>query len=369
MKVLLYRPSLSITSGAGQLIAMQARGLAAQGARVAVAAQSGTLRFWLRTRIRARRLSIARADERAAAGARATAPERAEIIVDHGTCLAHAHIVFVHNLYTEAQRFVERAAWAEEIARERALFAGLAADTPIVANSALVKNALVRNFALAPERITVHYPGFRSPVFAPTATPALRAHARASLGLDEKARVVGLVTSGDFEKRGLSIFLEAAARMAERGADTRFLVVGSNRLPDWAQRNALVTTGRILYRPKDRHPERWLAALDVLLYPALFEEFGMVVAEAQALGVPVLTSRRVGAAECLPPEYAPWVVDAPAADVLAEKARALLEDAATRTRLAAAASESVRRYDDASYVSATVAEILRTSGSNRGSSP
>jgi glycosyltransferase involved in cell wall biosynthesis len=186
----------------------------------------------------------------------------------------------------------------------------------------------------------------------------LRSRARAALGLDAAARVVGLVTSGDFEKRGLDVFLAAAARIAKHESDARFLVVGSTSLPDWARRDALVTAGRVVYRPKDRHPERWLAALDVLLYPAPFEEFGMVVAEAQALGVPVVTSRRVGAAECLPPEYAPWMLDAPAADVFADKVTELLAEPKTRLRLAAAAAATVRNFDDSSYVRATVGAIL-----------
>ena len=353
MKVLLYRPSLSVTSGAGQLIAMQARGLEALGARVEVGALRGTLRFLVRTGIRARRLSLDRAN------ALAASREREEIIVDHGACLTRADITFVHNLYAEAQRFVAHEEWDQEIERERTLFTSLAADTSIVANSELVKSALIRHFALAPERIAVHYPGFRSAVFDPAATAVLRARARARVGLDATARVVGLVTSGDFEKRGLGVFLAAAARIAAHAPDVRFLVVGSTRLPDWARRDALVAAGRIVYRPKDRHPERWLAALDMLVYPALFEEFGMVVAEAQALGVPVLTSRRVGAAECLPAVYAPWLLDAPAADAFADRALALLADAGTRERLAAAARASVRSFDDASYVRATLAAIQK----------
>jgi glycosyltransferase involved in cell wall biosynthesis len=351
MNVLLYRPSLSVTSGAGQLIAMQARGLAGQGARVEVGALRGTLRFLVRTGIRARRFSLARAN------ALAAAPERTRIVVDHGACLTHADITFVHNVYSEAQRFVARAEWAEEVRREHAVLTALAADTPIIANSELMKSALIRQFALEPKRITVHYPGYRSAVFAPTATPALRGRTRAVLGLDT-ARLVGLVTSGDFEKRGLDVFLAAAARIAKRDSDTRFLVVGSTSLPDWAQRDTLVTTGRVVYRPKNRHPERWLAALDVLLYPAPFEEFGMVVAEAQALGVPVVTSRRVGAAECLPSDYAPWVLDEPDADLFADKVSELLAAPKTRQRLAAAAAATVRSFDDSSYVRATVGAIL-----------
>ncbi|HEY5568315.1 MAG TPA: glycosyltransferase family 4 protein [Gammaproteobacteria bacterium] len=352
MNVLLYRPRLSLTSGAGQLIEMQARRLAAAGERVQVAGGRGALEFFLRTGIRARRLSPRGAERRAALAG------RAEIIVDHGAVLAAADVTFVHNFFTEASRFVARPEWAEDVAREAVFFRALRTTTPIVANSELVRAALMRHFALEPKRIVVHYPGYRAAVFTPAAAARLRPRARADLGLDDTVPVIGLVTSGDFQKRGLDVFLDTAERIAATVPSARFLVVGSRRLPDEALRHALVRAGRVLYRPKNRQPEKWLAALDVLLHTARFEEFGIVVSEAQALGVPVLTSRRVGAAECLPPEYTPWLIDAPSAEAFAAKAVALLGDRDARRTLSAAGAASVARFDDRSYARAAVDTIL-----------
>ena len=121
------------------------------------------------------------------------------------------------------------------------------------------------------------------------------------------------MTSGDFAKRGLDLFLATAPRGSRSARpDARFLVVGSKELPERrARRMRSCARGVVLYRPKSRAPERWFAALDLFLYAARFEEFGMVVAEAQAMGVPVLTSRLVGASECLPDAYARWLLDGP----------------------------------------------------------
>src|SRR5690606_181714 len=102
---------------------------------------------------------------------------------------------------------------------------------------------------------------------------------------------------------GLDVFLDAAERIASGHSDVRFLVVGSRRMPESMRCHPLLASGKMTHRPKSTHPERWIAALDVFLYAAHFEEFGMVVSEAQAFEVPVLTSRHVGAAECLPTEY------------------------------------------------------------------
>ena len=101
-----------------------------------------------------------------------------------------------------------------------------------------------------------------------------------------------------------------------------------------------------------------MAALDIFLYAARFEEFGMVISEAQALGIPIVTSRRVGAAECLPSEYAPWLLDAPESAELSAKTLELLGDEQTRANLAQAGMNSVEQFDQRHYSEATVATIL-----------
>ncbi len=84
----------------------------------------------------------------------------------------------------------------------------------------------------------------------------------------------------------------------------------------------------------------------------------MVISEAQALGIPVVTSRRVGAAECLPQEYAPWLLDVPDSAELAAKTLALLGDEQARQGLVRAGLRTVREFDQQHYMDATVATIL-----------
>ena len=79
----------------------------------------------------------------------------------------------------------------------------------------------------------------------------------------------------------------------------------------------------------------------------------MVLPEAQAMGVPVLTSRLVGASECLPDAYASWLLDRPEPAVLAARAMTLLADREARGRLAAAAAATVMAFDERSYAEQT----------------
>jgi glycosyltransferase involved in cell wall biosynthesis len=351
-RALLYRPSLDLRSGAGQLMLAQLRGLREVGVAAQLACERGALRFWLRTGIRPSRLAK---DAIARLGAD---PRADRLIVDHGLCVPSADVVFVHNLATEACRYVQRADWAAAARDEAAFFGALDPAACVVANSELVKDALLRHFALPAERIVVHYPGFRADRFAPQRRPRLRAAARRALRLAERTPLLGFVTSGDFAKRGLDLFLAAAERVAAARPDARFLVVGSKKLPDAARAHPLVRQGAVHYRPKGARPDLWCSALDVFVYAARFEEFGLVVAEAQALGVPVLTSRRVGAAECLSPEHRRWLADAPEPDGLAAAALELLTDDETLAALGRAGAEHARSFDQRAYVRATLATLL-----------
>ncbi len=350
MNVLLYLRRLDLHSGAGQLVRMQATGLMKAGAGVRIRCRHGAIKFFLGTGLPVRPVSKA--------GVRALNDVRDHIIVDNGMQLSRADVSFVHSLMTEAIVYLQRDDLDGEVDREAAYFGELSVDTTIVANSNLVKAALVKHYGLTAQRIVVHHPGFRSRVFESQRAAELRERAREALRISVSTPVVGFVTSGDFHMRGMDLFLASAEQIAAARPEVRFLVVGSRRLPAWAATHPLVASGRLAYRPKNRRPELWMAALDIFLYAARFEAFGMVISEAQALGIPVVTSRRVGAAECLPEEYARWLLDAPDSAELAAKTLALLGDERARVDLAQAGIDSVRNFAQPHYMDATVATIL-----------
>jgi glycosyltransferase involved in cell wall biosynthesis len=346
--VLLYRRSLDIRSGAGQLIRMQANGLKQAGVPVRIACQRGALKYFLRTGWPVKTL------KRSGLGLLNNLTDH--IVVDHEMHIPDANLLFVHSL--ETVLYQDHDDWAEGAAREAAFFKKLAPTTTIVANSKLTKAALIEYFELDAQRIRVHYPGYQSAKFGVANQAALRLRARGLLKVDERTPLVGLLTSGDFRTRGLDTFLECADRISQVMPNVQFLVVGSKRLPEWAAAHPLLASGRVHYRPKSGRPELWLAALDLFLYPSRFDSFGMVISEAQALGIPVLTSRRVGASECLPEDYAPWLIERPSSEAFTELALKLLADEKTRQGLAAVGLKSVVALDQDNYARTTVATIL-----------
>lgn len=349
MRAIIYRRTLSITSGAGKLIAVQAQALRGAGFDTRLACQRGAWRYWMRGGLRAHTYT---ADEiRQVSGT----PEC--LVIDHAMELPGAQIVFSHNLMSQARRFMERPEMDIEADRERQFFAALNSEALVVANSMLVREAIREHFEFPQDRLRLCYPGIRTTEFSAQRRTLLRAQARRALGLRAETPLVGFVTSGDLHKRGMGIFLDTAAAMLAERPDLRFLVVGSRVLPSWMRRHALLASGTVLHRGRGRHPAKWMAALDVFLYPARFEEFGMVVMEACALGVPVITSRRVGAAECLPEPFAPWICAVPEAEQLADSTLRLLADETARSRLSAAGIEAAARFGEANYAADSLAIV------------
>ncbi|WKE65808.1 glycosyltransferase family 4 protein [Gallaecimonas kandeliae] len=312
-------------------------------------AGSGVWKFFFGSGVKAAALSQAQLAQRL--------KKEPMLVVDHGMRLPYADILFVHNLVTEANGFLHRADFEAEVALEKRFFAELSSDTLVIANSQLVKAALERHFGLSGRQVLVQYPGFDDKRFNLAARDKWRDSSRKALGFTDEP-VLGFVTSGDFHKRGLDLLLGSAALILRQRPDVRFFVVGSKKLPAWAVAHPLIKEGLVRYRPKSGLPQRWLAALDIFLYPARFEEFGMVVSEAQAMGIPVLTSRRVGASECLPAPYQDWLLEEPVAEGLADKALALLADPAAQHTLAEAGVTSIGRFDQAYYIDTTLKTIL-----------
>ena len=180
----------------------------------------------------------------------------------------------------------------------------------VLAISALVREQILRRYALAPERVRVLHPAVDVERFTPLLAPAARAALRAELALPAEAPLLVFVGS-DFRRKGLPRLL--AALPALPGAHA--LVLGGDR-PARVRRQrelarALGVADRVHFAGMRADPERWLAAGDCLVFPSRFDAFGNAVLEAMASGLPVVVSRFAGAAELVLPGRTGAVVDAP----------------------------------------------------------
>jgi UDP-glucose:(heptosyl)LPS alpha-1,3-glucosyltransferase len=131
----------------------------------------------------------------------------------------------------------------------------------------------------------------------------------------DKIRQSWGVTSTDFValfvgnlQKGASAAIRAVARVP--GARLA-LVSGSD---NFAEKKIALECGvsdRIIWSAKSREIEKYFAAADCFVFPTVYEPFGMVISEAMASGLPVITSRKAGAADLIQDGVSGWLMDEP----------------------------------------------------------
>lgn len=204
----------------------------------------------------------------------------------------------------------------------------------LIANSRLMRDDLVRRFGIDSGLIDVIYPGHDPARLAAADPAALRARVRGELGFSEGDFVFGLITSGDFEKRGVGVFSEALARCRRSSpASVKGLVLGKGSVEG------------VRHLPLTPEVGPYFRALDAYVHPAYFEEFGQSVQEAMACGLPVLATKAVGACELMGPEARSWLIARPDAQELADRMARLAADPATARRMGRDNADAVRLND------------------------
>lgn len=203
----------------------------------------------------------------------------------------------------------------------------------LIANSQRMADDVQQRFGVPAERIAVVYPGYDPTRFGLAGRDAHRVALRERLRLAPGQPLVGLVTSGDFAKRGASTFLRMLAALP---GEVHGLLVGREAsFAPWQQEAvALGLGGRVTLEAPTSDVAALYHGLDVLVHPAAYEEFGQVVQEAAVCGTALVTSRRVGASERLAGlELAErFVIDRPEPAALAAAVLPLLRDAELRRR-------------------------------------
>lgn len=187
---------------------------------------------------------------------------------------------------------------------------------------------------------------------------------RAELSIAPGAPVAGIV--GQIVPwKGHTRFIEAAALVAERLPDARFIVAGDNRFGDFPN---------LLDELKSRADELGLAdkmfflgwredicevmnAIDVHCVASDFEPFGRVVIEAMACGKPVVAFNCGGPAEIIEQDATGVLVEPYAVDKFADAIAALLIDKELSARLGVAARAAVEQRFSAQTYAVRIQEL------------
>jgi alpha-1,6-mannosyltransferase len=162
------------------------------------------------------------------------------------------------------------------------------------------------------------------------------------------------------ERKRPAVAIDALGELRRMGVDASLAVAGegplTESLGERARSHGVGDDVRFLGRVSDADKWRLYDNADVLLFTSTLEGFGLVVAEAQSRGLPVVAAAGTATEEALDPDRSGFLVPA-SGEAFAARVRELA-DAERRRALSEHAVEFARRFD-ADACAAGVADVYR----------
>jgi len=270
---------------------------------------------------------------------------KADLIIGHGD-LQFPDVHFIHNCVHLASEKIHGKTLSEtdEMYQTHTPIFKNRQFKHIVANSIIAKDELIKRFGINEMNISVIYPAVDETQFKKLSTEK-RNEIRKDLGIGVDEYLIGLITSGNFKKRGVDRFFSAINILPKEIAKkSHFVFVGKDKLPPEYQEilDSSPYKERIKLLPIIDNVEEYFNALDIFVLPARIEEFGRVVAEAMACGSPVITTKWVGASELMTGKSSEFIYDGVNNQELSGLMVKLLEDPNLREEVSNLNQESIK---------------------------
>ena len=176
-------------------------------------------------------------------------------------------------------------------------------ETPLprfVAVSNIVASDMMRYYGVPASKIDVVYNGVDVCRFRPENRQAFRQVTRERFGIGD-ADVLLLLVAHNYRLKGADVFIRAVAAMRAEGHErVRGLIVGGRDFAAYERLARKLGAGdRVSFSAATDDIERVYAAADVYLHPTYYDPMSLVVLEAMAAGLPVITTRYNGASEIM----------------------------------------------------------------------
>lgn len=210
-------------------------------------------------------------------------------------------------------RWVQPLTLRSLLRRERQLFSRVTRFLPW---SEPVRNSLMTEYGIDSQRISVLPPSMAAPE---------RRGKRDASGAKRRPRI--LFIGGDFTRKGGPLLVECHQRFLANRCDLDLVTHGEVPSP------AGVTVHRNLVAGSEDWRRRWTEA-DVFVFPSRLETFGIVLLEALAFEVPVISSRAGAAEEILDRGALGVLVPELTVDALHRAITGILDDPETARRRA-----------------------------------
>lgn len=218
----------------------------------------------------------------------------------------------------------------------------------IIASTETEKTDLITHYGVDGSKISVAPPGVDHDLFI----PGLRRAARLRMGWPDVPTVlfVGRIQS----LKGPDVALESFARVIEKVGSARLVMVGSpsgtDGRRDLAALQKLVKerdlVDRVTFAEPVPHAQMGdvYRASDVVVVPSRSESFGLVAAEAQASGVPVVAANTGGLSHVVPEGSGGVLVDGWDPDHWASAVTSVLTDSGLSRTLAASGPQHAEGF-------------------------
>jgi glycosyltransferase involved in cell wall biosynthesis len=204
----------------------------------------------------------------------------------------------------------------------------------IIAVSQNIKQQLL-DLKIPQEKIQVIYNGVDIQEFYPGEAQ------RTALGLPQTETLA--LFAGDIRtnRKNLDTTLQALVQVR----DLHLVVVGATQGSPYPQLSKkLGLSHRVHFLGYRRDMPEIMRAVDLFVFPSRYEPFGMVVSEAMASGLPVITAITTGAAEIVTPDCGIVLSDSEDALALAKALNQLQRDRALRFQMGQAAREVAKHH-------------------------
>lgn len=208
----------------------------------------------------------------------------------------------------------------------------------VIAISEKTNRELARYYGRATQTTVIHH-GVDINQFSPSNRGLYRNEVLNRLGLSHDDFVFLFV--GDLRK-GARDAINAMGKL--KGGK---LVLVSRTQPSSYEQYAeeLGVSDRVICCPPTDSIERYYGAADAFVFPTPYDAFGMVISEAMAAGLPVITSREAGAAELITHKQNGLLIDSPTdSDEIAEQMKRLIADPELCKTLGRAARDKMQSF-------------------------
>jgi glycosyltransferase involved in cell wall biosynthesis len=220
----------------------------------------------------------------------------------------------------------------------------------VLAISNVIHRNVLATTPVTPDRVITFFDAVDLRRF--TFSPGPRQSTRNMLGIHEQAVLIGFVGRMSPGK-GHEELLQAARLLRDRGSTARFLVVGeaSHGEEEYAHtiRMLAQTLGvqdRVTFTGYRTDIPALMASFDILAFPSHAESFGVVLIEAMAMGLPVVSTNTDGVVDIVADGLSGIMVPRQDARALADGLERLVGDPDLRKRMGRAGRARVEELFD-----------------------